>query len=118
MFDFSFPEMTVALVVALVVLGPEKLPKVARTVGRWAGQARRYMRDLGSELERETQLADLKKQLQDVQQSVREAGDEVKRSLDDGASEARRNVNEALAPPPAASAQDASDTKPAPSDRP
>ena len=42
MFDISFGELALCFVVALVVLGPEKLPKVARTVGRWAGQARGY----------------------------------------------------------------------------
>jgi sec-independent protein translocase protein TatB len=72
-FDISFSELALCFVVALVVLGPERLPKVARTVGRWAGQARGYMRNLTSELERETQIMDLKRQLQEAETAVRQA---------------------------------------------
>lgn len=73
MFDISFGELALCFIVALVVLGPEKLPRVARTVGRWAGQARGYMRNLSVELERETQVMDIKRQLQEAQQALREA---------------------------------------------
>ena len=66
MFDISFSELALCFVVALVVLGPERLPKVARTVGRWSGQARAYMRNLSNELERETSVADIKRQFEVV----------------------------------------------------
>ncbi|MGQ0621241.1 MAG: Sec-independent protein translocase protein TatB [Panacagrimonas sp.] len=79
MFDISFSELALCFMVALVVLGPEKLPKVARTVGRWAGQARAYMRNLSVELERETQVMDIKRQLQEAQSALREAGASVER---------------------------------------
>lgn len=79
MFDISFTELALCFVVALVVLGPERLPKVARTVGRWAGQARGYMRNLSVELERETQVMDIKRQLQEAQSALREAGSSVER---------------------------------------
>jgi sec-independent protein translocase protein TatB len=70
--DFSFSELLLCFVVALVVLGPERLPAVARTVGRWTGKARVYMRNLSAELERESQVAELKKQLEDAQRVLRE----------------------------------------------
>jgi sec-independent protein translocase protein TatB len=72
MFDFSFPELMLCFVVALVVLGPERMPAVARTVGRWAGKARVYMRNLTAELERETQVVEFKKQIEDAQRVMRE----------------------------------------------
>ena len=70
MFDFGFSELLLCFIVALVVLGPERLPKVARTVGRWAGQARGYMRNLTAELDRESQLSELKQQLEEAQRLV------------------------------------------------
>lgn len=79
MFDISFTELALAFVIALIVLGPEKLPKVARTVGRWAGQARGYMRNLSTELERETQVREIKQQLQEAQSALREAEASVER---------------------------------------
>ena len=72
MLDFSFSELLLCFVVALVVLGPERLPGVVRTVGRWTGKARVYMRNLSAELERETQVAELKKQIEDAQRLLRE----------------------------------------------
>lgn len=61
MFDFSFGELAVISAVALVVLGPERLPKVARTVGEWAGKAQRYVSQVKSDINREMELAELKK---------------------------------------------------------
>ncbi|MDP3856811.1 MAG: Sec-independent protein translocase protein TatB [Stagnimonas sp.] len=72
MFDIGFGELFLCFVIALIVLGPERLPKVARSVGRWTGQAKMYMRNLSSELERETQAADLKKKLDEANRMARE----------------------------------------------
>ncbi len=77
MFDFSFGELTVCLLVALIVLGPEKLHGVIRSVGRWSGQAKVYMRNLTAELERETHAAEIKRQLQDTHRMLREQTDEL-----------------------------------------
>ena len=93
MFDISFGELALCFVVALVVLGPEKLPKVARTVGRWAGQARGYMRNLSSELERETQVMDIKRQLEDARRELQQAGAEVERETRGIGAEASRDLN-------------------------
>lgn len=72
MFEVGFSEIALCFVVALVVLGPQRLPGVARALGRWTGQAKAYMRNLSAELERETQVAELKKQLEDANRAVRE----------------------------------------------
>jgi sec-independent protein translocase protein TatB len=61
MFDFSFGELAVISAVALVVLGPERLPKVARTVGEWAGKAQRYVSQVKADINREMEVAELRK---------------------------------------------------------
>jgi len=53
MFDFGFSEIVLTSAIALVVLGPERLPKVARQVGNWMGRARVMARQLTEQLERE-----------------------------------------------------------------
>lgn len=80
MFDVGFWELTLVAVIALIVLGPERLPVVARTAGRWIGRARVYARGLTSELEREV--------------DVRGFRDEVNRARDSVESEARRTADE------------------------
>src|SRR3546814_14575238 len=81
MFDIGFSELLLCFLVALVVLGPERLPKVARTVGRWTGQAKSYLRNLTAELDREGELAELRAKL-----------DEAKRAMQEGAQSFRETV--------------------------
>lgn len=78
MFDIGFTELMLCFVVALIVLGPEKLPRVARTVGRWTGQARGYLRNLTAELDRESKLAELKQQLEEANRLVRDQSQSMK----------------------------------------
>jgi sec-independent protein translocase protein TatB len=61
MFDISFTEILVIGVVALVVLGPERLPGVARTLGHLFGRAQRYVNDVKNDIHREIELEELKK---------------------------------------------------------
>ena len=73
MFDFSVGELAVIGMVALIVLGPERLPRVARTVGEWAGKAQRYVAQVKSDINREVELAELKKlqeEARDVARSI------------------------------------------------
>ena len=79
MFDFSFSELALIGAVALVVLGPERLPKVARTVGEWAGKAQRYVSQVKSDINREMELAELKK----LQEQARQAAQSVQSSLNE-----------------------------------
>jgi sec-independent protein translocase protein TatB len=71
MFDFSFSELAVIGAVALVVLGPERLPKVARTVGDWVGKAQRYVNQVKTDINREMELAELKKLQEEAQAAAR-----------------------------------------------
>jgi len=79
MFDFSFGELALIGTVALVVLGPERLPKVARTVGEWVGKAQRYVSQVKSDINREMELAELKK----LQEEARQAAASVQSSLNE-----------------------------------
>lgn len=84
MFDVSFTELLVIGVVALVVIGPERLPKVARTVGHLVGRAQRYVNDVKSDIQREVELDDLRKlkdQMQDAAQTVKSSFSETEASL-------------------------------------
>lgn len=91
MFDFSLTELALCFVVALVVIGPQKLPAVARTLGRWTGQARVYMRKLSSELERETGSTEIGQELRDAQDLVRNEMESVKKSVANPPHEAPRD---------------------------
>src|SRR6185436_18204125 len=59
MFDVSFPEFVLVAVIGLLVLGPQKLPKVAAEIGKWVGRARRTAAELRRQLEREIELNDI-----------------------------------------------------------
>lgn len=64
MFDFGFSELVVVCVVALVVLGPTRLPGLVRKVGRWVGKARAMARDFREQLENEVDVAELNRTIQ------------------------------------------------------
>lgn len=81
MFDVGFSELVLCFVVALVVLGPQKLPAVARALGRWTARARGYVRNLSAELERESGGAGLKRDLDEAARAVRETASGVKEDL-------------------------------------
>ncbi len=73
MFDLAFPELIVIGIVALVVIGPEKLPKVARSAGRFIGQIQRYANAIKSDLNNELRLEDLQRLQEELRQNI-EAG--------------------------------------------
>ncbi|CAN5313619.1 hypothetical protein BH10PSE17_BH10PSE17_30590 [soil metagenome] len=81
MFDFSIGEIVTIGTVALVVLGPERLPKVARTVGQWVGKAQRYVNDVKADIQREADMLELKKLQEQMTESARELESSVKQSL-------------------------------------
>ncbi|NIK41537.1 sec-independent protein translocase protein TatB [Xanthomonas arboricola] len=78
MFDIGVGELTLIAIVALVVLGPERLPKAARFAGLWVRRARMQWDSVKQELERELEAEELKRSLQDVQASLREAEDQLR----------------------------------------
>ena len=71
MFDVGFSELIVIGIVALVVIGPERLPKVARTAGVVLGRLQRYVQNVKADISREMQLDELKKLQAEMQESAR-----------------------------------------------
>jgi len=65
MFDIGFLEMIVIGVLALLVLGPERLPKAARTAGKWFGKAKRMVSQFSSEIDKQLEIDELKAQLKE-----------------------------------------------------
>ena len=77
MFDVGFSEMMVIAVIALIVIGPERLPKVARTLGHLWGRAQRYVSDVKADISREIELDEFKK----MQATVTEAAQSLQTSV-------------------------------------
>jgi twin arginine-targeting protein translocase TatB len=95
MFDISFSELFVILLVALVVLGPEKLNGLIRGLGRWIGQAKVYARNITAELERETSALEIKKQLQDARKVLQDETSAVEAAARSFEDDMRRGQNQA-----------------------
>ena len=88
MFDIGFSEIVVIAVVALIVIGPERLPKTARTLGHLFGRLQRYVADVKADINREMQLEELKK----LQQEVRSAATEIESSVSAAARDVETGV--------------------------
>ena len=80
MFDIGFSELLVIAVVALVVLGPERLPKAARFAGLWVRRARNQWDSVKQELERELHAEEIKRQMQDVRQGMQDTENQLRAS--------------------------------------
>jgi len=80
-FDISFSELLVIALVALVVIGPEKLPKVARTAGAFFGRLQRFVTQVKDEVNRETRFAELQTLQQEVQSGLRQGYGEIEQSI-------------------------------------
>jgi len=72
MFDIGFLELVIILVLSLLVLGPERLPKAARTVGYWFGKARRYVEGMKAQVESEFDTTEVKRLLHNQEVQIRE----------------------------------------------
>jgi sec-independent protein translocase protein TatB len=110
MFDIGFSELLVIGVVALIVIGPERLPRVARTLGHLAGRLQRYVSDVKSDISREMELEDLRKMRDSMQQAATSFESSVKSELNKTESELNQSV-EALVQDKPAEAKPA-ETKP------
>lgn len=95
MFDIGFSELLVVGVVALIVLGPERLPRVARTVGILMGRMQRYVSDVKADINREIELDELRK----MRDSVQQAAGEMQSSVEKEFRDAEQTVSAALASP-------------------
>jgi sec-independent protein translocase protein TatB len=70
MFDLGFAELMVVGVVALLVIGPERLPKVARTAGQWLGRLNRYVSQVKQDIDRDMKLEELRKMQQEMKDTA------------------------------------------------
>lgn len=97
MFDIGFSELLVIGVVALVVIGPEKLPRMARTLGHLAGRLQRYVADVKADINREIELDELRKMRDSMQKSAAEMESSVSAEMNKTADELNKAVE--AAPP-------------------
>jgi len=81
MIDFGFDKLALIGAVALIVIGPEKLPKVARTVGHLFGKAQRYVADVKAEVNRSIELDELKKMKSDFEDAARDMQSSVAKEV-------------------------------------
>ncbi len=94
MFDVSFAELMVIAVVALIVIGPERLPKVARTLGLLAGRMQRYVSTIKADVERELQAQELQKIQSDVRQEIASIESELEQEVRSAESAVEASVQE------------------------
>jgi sec-independent protein translocase protein TatB len=93
MFDVGFSELLLIAVVALIVIGPERLPKVARTAGHLLGRLQRYVNDVKSDINREMQVEDLKK----LQQQVADQAKSMEQSVSQQLTSVETELNQSIA---------------------
>lgn len=101
MFDVGFLEILVIGIVSLIVIGPERLPAVARTVGSWVGEAQRFVRGVKSDFASELKSGDLKKiigdqneQISELRNIVNSARQELKAGVDEATAATRSSVED------------------------
>ncbi len=110
MFDIGFSELLIIGVVALVVLGPERLPRVARQAGQWMGKLQRYVADVKSDINRQVEMSELRR----MQEEVKEAAKSIEASVHGAVDETRKELDSlqtsaALTEPPGAANPEPSD---------
>ena len=91
MFDIGFSELMVIALVALIVIGPERLPRVARTLGHLAGRLQRYVADVKADINREVELDELRK----MKESVQEAASGIENSVQSELGKTENELNAA-----------------------
>lgn len=95
MFDAGFWELLVIGVLALVVVGPERLPRLARTVGLWVGRARHAFYSVRDEIEREADAEGLRETQQAIKRSMKETESELRSEMESVGKEGRETVRAA-----------------------
>jgi|SRR6185503_16258227 len=94
MFDIGFSELLVIGLVALIVIGPEKLPRVARTVGVLAGRLQRYVSDVKADINREIELEELRKMRDSMQQAATDFQSSVQTELHQTETDLNKSVED------------------------
>ncbi len=104
MFDIGITELMVVAVVALIVIGPERLPRVARTAGHLFGRLQRYVNDVKADINREMELDELRKlrtQVQDAARDIEKSVSSASRDLESNIRDTERELNAAAGGLPA-----------------
>lgn len=93
MFDIGFLELVLIAIIALLVLGPERLPVAARAAGRWVGKARRMVTQFSREVDRQLEIEELRKKLKEQGESldVTEDAKQIYRTVQEALDEAKTN---------------------------
>ena len=107
MFGVDFSEILVIMVVALVVLGPERLPKAARTMGEWWGRAQRYINRIKADVNSSMELGELRElerkikvEADALERSVQQAGNDINHEMQKLEKELDQPVQASAMPPP------------------
>ena len=110
MIDFGFDKLALIGAVALIVIGPEKLPRVARTVGHMVGKAQRYVADVKAEVNRSIELEELQKMKSQFETAARDVESSVRQEVSEASSHFESSWNDStsaldhdhatIAPPP------------------
>ncbi|MES2958052.1 MAG: Sec-independent protein translocase protein TatB [Pseudomonadota bacterium] len=116
MIDFGFDKIALIGAVALIVIGPEKLPRVARTVGHMLGKAQRYVADVKAEVNRSIELDELKKMKTEFEGAARDVEQSVNREVSAATSELQNSWDNGLPPLSSTSADASADLAPPPPD--
>jgi sec-independent protein translocase protein TatB len=95
MFDLSFVEIVIIAVVLLLVVGPERLPKVARTLGHLFGRMQRYVTEIKTDINREIELDELRKLQSSMQEAARDVEESVSKQVRYVENEVREAEDEA-----------------------
>ena len=98
MIDFGFDKIALIGAVALIVIGPEKLPRVARTVGHMLGKAQRYVADVKAEVSRSIELDELKKMKSEFEGAARDVEQSVQREMNAATSDLKSSWDNGLPP--------------------
>src|SRR5919109_636110 len=93
MFDIGFSELLVIGLVALIVIGPQKLPRVARTAGHLLGRLQRYVADVKADINREIELEELRK----MRDSMQKAASDMQSAVDQELTKTADELNKAAA---------------------
>jgi len=93
-FDIGFTELMVIALVGLIVIGPERMPKVARTVGHLLGRLQRYVSDVKADINREMQLEELKK----LQSQVIDQARDMERQVNEQLNSVETSLNQSILP--------------------
>jgi sec-independent protein translocase protein TatB len=110
MFDVGFSEIFVIALVALIVIGPERLPKVARTLGLLFGRMQRYVNDVKADISREMELDELRKLQTTVEDAARSIEQTVNKEINTAESELNSIAASAADAAPALSSPDIAPT--------